>query len=110
MIKFLNKIETINPIWKEEYTLKMFLQLFNHLLITSESISNLERELTLDNVKWLSDINIIDNETMLKTDNITINWALVYELYKCDTKAFEQLMKHLSEEKIKQLKQKMIGE
>jgi hypothetical protein len=110
MIKLLNKIETTNPLWKEEYTLKMFLQLFNHLLITSESISNLERELTIEDIKWLSDINIIDNETMLKTDNIIINWALLYELYKCDSTAFDQLMKHLSEEKIKQLKQKMIGE
>jgi hypothetical protein len=110
MNKFINRKEMENPLWKEESTLKMFLQLFNHLLITSESISNLERELTIEDIKWLSDINIIDNETMLKTDNIIINWALLYELYKCDSTAFDQLMKHLSEEKIKQLKQKMIGE
>jgi hypothetical protein len=107
MNKLLNKLDKVNEHWREESELHSFLQFFNLLLVKCNSIENLEQELTSDDIEWLFKCNALDEDKFLKSDVVEIKWDLIFRLYEHEEKSFDQLKKHISEEKINQLYKKV---
>lgn len=107
MNKLLNKLDKVNEHWREESELHSFLQFFNLLIFRCNSVENLEQELKLEDLDWLFKCKALDEDKFLKNDIVEIKWDLIFRLYEYEEKSFEQLKKHISEQKINQLEKKV---